>query len=297
MVEHPNVFISYSQDDDEHKNWVLKLATDLRANGVDVVLDQWDLRIGQNLGYFMEQGLSSARLVLCVCSENYVSKVDNRKCGSGYEGTLINQSLIRNQNLDYIIPVIRKNETDKKTPLMLGGKLYVDFRNDSAYTSKFSELLERIYDVDIVKKPPLGNNPFSTSLSLRIDAKTKIESVQYSNPAMTGSVAFQYDNNNGNYCIGIGDFSFTTHWSRSGNDSIHIYGKIGYKRGTSKFPLYGEIENFDFSSNCRTVKKGEIVIIENSFGHFAAIKVGSIKSSGHGFDADEMEFEYQIYEV
>lgn len=32
MVEHPKVFISYSHDSDTHKNWVLKLATDLRQH-------------------------------------------------------------------------------------------------------------------------------------------------------------------------------------------------------------------------------------------------------------------------
>ena len=30
--EHPKLFISYSQDGEEHEKWVLKLATDLRQN-------------------------------------------------------------------------------------------------------------------------------------------------------------------------------------------------------------------------------------------------------------------------
>ncbi len=29
MKEHPKVFISYSHDSEEHKKWVLKLATEL----------------------------------------------------------------------------------------------------------------------------------------------------------------------------------------------------------------------------------------------------------------------------
>ena len=37
-----------------HKEWVLKLASDLRAAGVDVVLDQWDLALGQDLSIFMK---------------------------------------------------------------------------------------------------------------------------------------------------------------------------------------------------------------------------------------------------
>ena len=39
----PVVFVSYSHDSEAHKAWVLKLATDLRSNGVDAILDVWDL--------------------------------------------------------------------------------------------------------------------------------------------------------------------------------------------------------------------------------------------------------------
>ena len=52
---------------------------------------------------------------------------------------------------------------------------------------------------------------------------------------------------------------------------------------------------FDFSSNLRTVKKGQILIIENEHSRFAAIKLGTIKSAGHGYHHDEMEFDYHIY--
>ena len=39
-------FISYAWDNEEHKNWVLKLASDLRHHGIDAILDQWDARLG-----------------------------------------------------------------------------------------------------------------------------------------------------------------------------------------------------------------------------------------------------------
>ena len=60
-IGHPKLFISYSWDCEEnknHMNWVLKLATDLRKHGVDVFLDQWDARFGNDLAFFMEQGLT-----------------------------------------------------------------------------------------------------------------------------------------------------------------------------------------------------------------------------------------------
>ena len=95
-MENPTVFISYSHDNDEHKAWVLKLATNLRSHGVNAILDQWDLRLGTDLRFFMENGLSSSALVLCVCSENYVRKVDAGTGGSGYEGMIMTQGLLQN---------------------------------------------------------------------------------------------------------------------------------------------------------------------------------------------------------
>jgi hypothetical protein len=36
----PLVFISYSHDSRDHKKWVAELASNLVANGIDVILDQ-----------------------------------------------------------------------------------------------------------------------------------------------------------------------------------------------------------------------------------------------------------------
>ena len=48
----PKVFISHSHDSESHKAWVLRLATALRDNGVDAVLDRWDLSPGQDTAAF-----------------------------------------------------------------------------------------------------------------------------------------------------------------------------------------------------------------------------------------------------
>jgi hypothetical protein len=70
----PKVFISYSHDSKEHKVWVTTLAADLRSNGVDVVLDQWDLALGHDAAMFMQRGVSSSDRVTMVCSETYAKK-------------------------------------------------------------------------------------------------------------------------------------------------------------------------------------------------------------------------------
>ena len=70
MPKAPRLFISYSHDDQAHKDWVLNLATRLVNNGVDVILDQWNMALGGDLPRFMETGLVDADRVLAICSAN-----------------------------------------------------------------------------------------------------------------------------------------------------------------------------------------------------------------------------------
>ena len=112
-MRNPTVFISYSHDNEQHKAWVIKLATDLRSHGVNAILDQWDLRIGADLRFFMENGLSEANLVLCICSEDYVRKVNSGSGGSGYEGMIMTQSLLQNAKTEFVISIVRNNSSPK----------------------------------------------------------------------------------------------------------------------------------------------------------------------------------------
>ena len=65
----PNIFISYSHDSPEHKKWTAKFASELVDNGVDVILDQWDLVFGDDIPKFMEKSVSEADRVLMICTE------------------------------------------------------------------------------------------------------------------------------------------------------------------------------------------------------------------------------------
>jgi hypothetical protein len=74
MQNAPRLFVSYSHDDQAHKNWVLNLSDRLVRNGVNVILDQRNMTLGGDLPRFMEAGLSEADRVLSICSEKYVEK-------------------------------------------------------------------------------------------------------------------------------------------------------------------------------------------------------------------------------
>jgi hypothetical protein len=68
MAEPPKVFISYSHDSDDHKAWVRKLAEDLRLNGVDATIDQWEVGPGTDLVAFMEREVTTSDRVVVICT-------------------------------------------------------------------------------------------------------------------------------------------------------------------------------------------------------------------------------------
>ncbi len=115
-MEPPKVFTSYSHDSDEHKEWVLKLSCKLRENGVDVMLDQWDVRLGTDQTFFMEK-LSTADRVLMICTDTYVKKADNREGGVGYEGLIITDQIAADVKTDKFIPIIRQSSNERKMPI------------------------------------------------------------------------------------------------------------------------------------------------------------------------------------
>lgn len=291
-------FISYAWDNEDHKKWVLKLATDLRNHGVDAILDQWDARLGNDLPFFMEQGLTTSHFVICVCSDKYIEKANCGIGGAGYEKRILASELLDNNNKLFVIPIIKNNSQKNKLPTFLSGLRYVDFDNRDYYNC-YQELLERIYDEDIKKKPPLGCNPFvSTSISDQITTKLNIEKVEFQNPVFEGKASFDYKKNSGSYIIGEGDYVFNTHWSECGNNSIHCYRdyvyRLGYNPRYKEFPTPNEFINFDFSSRARSVSVGEIVILENNYHKFAALRI--LKVVRRNEDIDHLlEFEYKIY--
>lgn len=299
-MSHPKVFISYSHDTKEHKDWVLGLATDLRTHGVDIILDQWDLRIGDDLPFFMESGLSSSKLVICVCSESYVQKSNESIGGAGYEKNIIVQPLLKKSNLNHIIPVIKNNGSDNLTPTFLGTKNYIDFRSEDDYYDAYTELISRIYNEDLSNKPPLGENPFQRNQASKILDKVSIESVKYHNSNNEGTVSFNYENNSGLFTIGSGTKEFTTSWSPAGRDSIYAYNDkvklIGDSQTKYDFPAINDIEDlFDFSSRTRHVKPNDIIIWINNYNHIAATKIISISNKDRGDDESKINFEFKIY--
>lgn len=161
----PKAFISYSHDSLNHKKWVNELATKMRNNGIDAILDQWELMPGDDLPNFMEKNLESSDYIVMVCTESYVKKANEGKGGVGYEKMIITSNLLQNIDQNKIIPIIRQSGTSS-TPTFLKTKLYLNFSKSSEFEYSFDELIRRMHNSPLLKKPKVGNNPFATESPL-----------------------------------------------------------------------------------------------------------------------------------
>jgi hypothetical protein len=157
----PTVFISYSHDSPDHKRWVLDFASELLNDGVDVILDAWDLRLGDDIPKFMER-LKEADRVLMICTEKYVAKANDGVGGVGYEAMIVTAEIVRDLGTAKFIPIIRQN-TDKVTvPTSVSTRLHVNLSEGADRESQMKGLMRDLHDIP-PGKPALGRSPFPVS--------------------------------------------------------------------------------------------------------------------------------------
>lgn len=87
-----SAFISYSWDDEPHRDWVRRLAERLRADGVDVSIDRWGTAPGDQLPAYMEKAIRDNQFVAIICTPRYKRRSDAREGGVGYEGDIMTAS-------------------------------------------------------------------------------------------------------------------------------------------------------------------------------------------------------------
>ncbi len=162
----PKIFFSYSHDDLKHKKWVLDLATRARNNGINSILDQWELTPGDDLPHFMETNLASSDYILMICTDRYVQKANAGKGGVGYEKMIITSNLLNSIDENKIIPIIRQKGTFN-VPTFLKTKLFINFSKDDEFEFSYDELVRTIHNSPLFEKPEIGNNPFKIESELK----------------------------------------------------------------------------------------------------------------------------------
>ena len=144
MTDVPKVFISYSHDSEEHKDWVKELAEFLRSHEIDVILDQWDLGLGSDIALFIEQGLSQSDRVLVISTDTYIEKANSGKGGAGHEKTILTADLLNDQNSNKIIPIVRNVKGETLVPEFLKSRKYLILSDDIDTEDKRLELVKDI---------------------------------------------------------------------------------------------------------------------------------------------------------
>lgn len=156
----PKIFISYSWSSDE---LVLPLAERLVAHGVDVVLDKWDLKEGQDKYVFMEQCVNDPDIskVLIICDRSYTEKANARTGGVGDETVIISSEIYGKMKQEKFIPIIAERDENGKgfVPAYIKSKVYINLSNPDTFEEEYEKLLRNIYAKPLYSKPKLGKRP------------------------------------------------------------------------------------------------------------------------------------------
>lgn len=163
LANPPKVFISYSWSNEEHQKRVLHLANQLRQYGIDVKIDKWDLKEGQDKYKYMEQMVNddSIEKVLMMCDKAYTEKANQRRGGVGDETTIISAEIYKDAEQTKFIPIVleKDQEGEPYLPAYIKSRIYIDLSDPDKEYEEYEKILRSIFDRPEHIKQPLGMPP------------------------------------------------------------------------------------------------------------------------------------------
>ena len=255
----------------EQREYVEEVARALHSKGIAVFYDGFEDLWGANLPEVLHAVYEErASIAVMFISKEYVDKAWPR-----HERRSILSRAIQEKG-EYVLPVCF-DET--QVPGLPTGVQYL-------LADQFSpaELASRIAG-------KLGVKPFVGKASNVPPPRAT---------SLTGEVAFDYSSYNGRYVIGRGELEFETKWSKASNTSIHIYNDprsingVAVARGANSISMIGNAELLDYTSRTRTPRLGQVAVLRNVGGFYAAVHILGIKDDTRGDASDEVRFRYAI---
>lgn len=257
----------------EQREYVELVAEALKGRGISVFYDAfealglWGKDLTEELQEVFEHG---AAIVVMFISEEYVEKAWPR-----HERRSILSRVVQEKS-ESVLPVrfddtpvpglsnsIRYERADEHTPEELGAMI-----------------AEKI-----------GIMPFASKAS-RVSPPRMA--------SLTGEVEFDYSGYNGRYVIGRGQMEFETCWSKASDRSIYIYHDPPSINGVALAPASSCISNvldaelLDYTSRVRNPRRGQVVVLRNVHGFYAALQVLAVQDDSRGDDEDKLLFKYAI---
>lgn len=159
----PKVFISYSWSSEEHQSLIKSWAEQLIADGVDVILDIFDLKEGQDKYAFMERMVTdpSVTHVLVFSDKQYSEKADARRAGVGTESQIISKNIYEKVDQSKFIPIVCELTADGKAclPTFFQSRIWVDFSSPESANKNWEQLIRLLYGKPQHEKPQVGKPP------------------------------------------------------------------------------------------------------------------------------------------
>jgi hypothetical protein len=146
-ITSPTAFISYAWENEEMKKWVKTLAMQLRSDGVDVKLDQWELVPGEQIPHFMENSVRENDYVLIICTPTYKEKSEKRIGGVGYEGDIMTAEVLQKSNHKKFIPILKSGNKETAIPSWLQGKYFINLSNDEYFEKNYEDLRTTLLNI------------------------------------------------------------------------------------------------------------------------------------------------------
>lgn len=149
----PRLFVSYSWDDEAHKQWVSHLASRLVNDGVDVILDQWIVRLGSNLPAFMAKSYAQADFILLVLTPDYKQKEARGRGGVHFEASMVTGEMLSDSPDGRFIPALRRGSWGDATPPWAIGLNRLDLSGNPYAESQYRALLEHLQGIRPTRRP------------------------------------------------------------------------------------------------------------------------------------------------
>ena len=198
VIEKPKVFISYAWGDQDYQQRVLAFAESLMGDGIDVLLDKWSLKEGNNTYAFMERSVTdnSVTNVLILIDPLYEKRANTRQGGVGTETQIITPEIYNKTEQTKFLPVIFARYDDNKIPkpVFLNGTLHFDLSVEDIYDAEYARLVKRLYGKETYKKPSLGKMPNwvnDSTDSVKPRQLIKYDSIKNATSSVDREIAFK----------------------------------------------------------------------------------------------------------
>jgi hypothetical protein len=154
------VFISYSWSSVAHQGLVREWAERLASDGVNVLLDLYDLKEGHDKYAFMERMVTDSKVthVLVVCDRKYAEKANARTAGVGTESQIISKEVYEKVEQSKFIPIVCEfdDEGNPFLPTFLKSRIWIDFSTPEAVNENWERLIRLLYGKPLHEKPSFG---------------------------------------------------------------------------------------------------------------------------------------------